>query len=355
MFNEDLFNDEKLNQQNDFLNKNSSNAGKDGLYRVDLNKVSKENEKRGYKAIIRFLPNFTNNPDYVKAYLGEKWTEGAKTAIGPNGIEKKTHYLKIDNMPDVKGYYDDPKNINYKTGKPFSDSSPLAETYFALVDSNDAISEARAEMINYQRKYFSYVLVIEDEQQPELEGKIMVFSYGKQISDKIEAEKEGHMGEKCNVFDLKNGKDLILLVKEKEIRKGVTVPDYTNSSFKQETSTISIPNSDGVLKNVPLNDEGDIPDKFKQKIANFLLEEREVELEDFAPKPWSDAQEIKVKKAIAFLTGKNTEAESSADDFSFDEVSEDGETTTSDSSDTSEKDEDFSFNEEMDADDIDNW
>ena len=46
---------------------------------------------------------------------------------------------------------------------------------------------------NYSKKYYSYVLVVEDEQQPELVGKIMILQYGKTIKDKIKRinNKEG--------------------------------------------------------------------------------------------------------------------------------------------------------------------
>jgi hypothetical protein len=38
--------------------------------------------------------------------------------------------------------------------------------------------------LKYSKKFYSYVLVIEDEQQPELVGKIMIMQYGKQLKTK---------------------------------------------------------------------------------------------------------------------------------------------------------------------------
>jgi len=64
-------------------------------------------------------------------------------------------------------------------------------------------------------KYFSYVLVMEDEQQ------VGIFSYGKQIKDIIEAE---ITGVKCNIFSPDKGKDFILMAKTKT---------FTNNSGKE--------------------------------------------------------------------------------------------------------------------------
>jgi hypothetical protein len=71
-----------------------------------------------------------------------------------------------------------------------------------MTNSKNAILQEKAKCLKYSKKYYSYVLVLEDEQQPELVGKIMIFQYGKTIKDKILAEKNGEIsGVSCNVFE----------------------------------------------------------------------------------------------------------------------------------------------------------
>jgi hypothetical protein len=217
MYNDDLFNDEALDKKSSY-EENGSGRAQDGLYRIDMDKVSPENKNIGYKAKLRFLPNITNNPEYVKAFLGDKWDEEKTTALGPSHYEKVTHYINIqaESKAHLKGYYDDPTNINPKTQRPYTTEKwgPLAKTFFTLSKSTNASVKAKANVIQYSKKYFSYVLVTEDVQQPELVGKVMIFSYGKQIKDIIESEEKGAMtGIPCNVFRLNTGKDFTLLAK----------------------------------------------------------------------------------------------------------------------------------------------
>jgi len=342
MYSEDLFDDEKLSKKTSFEEK-STERGQDGLYRVDLEKVSSENKARGYRAKLRFLPNFTNNHEYMKAYAGDKYNEDMEVASGPAHFEKVTHYLNIQNeaMSHVRGYYDDPTNINPKTMKPHSTDKygPLATTYFQLSKSDNAILKEKANQIKYQKKYFSYVLILEDEQQPELVGKIMVFSYGKQIKDIIVSEKEGEAtGVPCDVFSPKTGKDFVLLAKENTFTnqdgKEVTAPDYTKSRFYDETTTIPIAKEeDGSYKfiRVPMED-GKFKKEHQEKIVNMLLS-RDIDLESFAGKAWNEEMQKKVSEAIDFLTGKassKTFSSSSSNDstkpeeFSFDDVDDGG-------------------------------
>ena len=336
-YTEGLFDDDALDKKSSY-EVASTDRGLDGLYRIDMDKVSSKNKNRGYRSVLRFLPNISNNPTYVKAFLGDRYNEDIKTALGPSHYEKITHYLDIQNesMSHLKGYYDDPTNINPETQRPHSDAKwgPLASTFFTLRNSKNALAQQRAKQINYSRKYFSYVLVLEDEQQPELEGKIMILSYGKQIKDIIEMERNGEIsGIGCNVFKLHSGKDFVLLAKNKSFTidgREITAPDYTMSGFNSNTNPIKLPKwEDGELVKwvpIPLNEDGRIKPEHLQKITQFLLG-REVELESFAGKAWTEDQEIKVSDAIDYLTGKTSEKASkssgdntSVDDFTFDDV-----------------------------------
>lgn len=332
---EDLFNDSALDNTMSFLDEKKVSKTADGLYRIDMTKV--KDKKRGYRAELRFLPNMTENPELVKKYLGDRWTEDAEMAVGPSAIEKVSHYVNIRQLPELKGYYDSPKN--------FGEKCVLTDTYYALINSKNALLMEKAKMLNYTKKYLSYVLVMKDEQQPEYEGKILVFQYGKQIKDEISAERNGEItGEPCNIFNLQSGKDFRLIVKEIDTGDA-TFPDYKMSGFKESPSSISLPTQDG-FKNIPLED-GKIPANLQGKVKDFLAK-REVELEEFGPRALTEEQQEKVSQIVAYLTGNSSGAgtststnEASAEDFTFDDDDYETEEAPSGSDEASEFDFDF--------------
>ena len=294
---DDLFNG-SLDSKMDFLNEQKA-VNNDGIYRVDLSKC--KDKKKGWRSVVRFLPNLTKD-----------------SKVGQSAIEKITHYVDIKNQKELSGWFDSPKNFNEKC--------PLTDLYYTMQNSKNAILIEKSKMLKYSKKYYSYVLVLEDEQQPELVGKILIFQYGKTIKDKIMAEKNGEIsGVSCNVFDLAAGKDFVLVVKE--IQTGdETYPDYKMSMFKPETTSLPIYFKEKqAFKNAPLN-EGKIEASVQGKIRDFLVD-RDHDLEEFSPKKLSDEQQAKITEITNFLTGKasssftnaKAEAKPSSEDFEFDD------------------------------------
>ena len=293
---DDLFNG-SLDSKMSFLNDQKTTTNNDGIYRVDLSKC--KDKKRGWRSVVRFLPNLTK--------------EGK---VGESALDKITHYVDIKNPRELAGWFDSPKNFNEKCA--------LTDLYYTMQNSKNAILMEKSKQLKYSRKYYSYVLVLEDEQQTENVGKIMIFQYGKTIKDKIMAEKNGEIsGVPCNVFDLSAGKEFVLVVKK--IQTGdETYPDYKASMFRGETTSLPIFKG-GVFKNAPLED-GKIAPNVQGVVKNFLLE-RSVELEDFSPKKLTEEQQVKITEITNFLTGKasssfssaKAESKPSSDDFSFEE------------------------------------
>ncbi len=290
----------------------TTTSAKDGLYRPDLTKVKPEHKKRGYRAVIRFIRNYTDNPELIKKYLEGKGKEykNQSLLVGLSKIEKKSHFVKIDSPKELKGYYDSPANLDIFTNEKYDAKCELSSLKKTMKDSKNAVMMEKQKDITYSHKMFSYVLILEDEQQPELVGKVMIYSYGKQIQDKIENEEKGVYGEKCNVFKLEDGKDFILLISEKEVPldngKTVTMPDYNNSTFKGTKTSISIPASNGSstsMKNVPLSEDGRIPSDLQERIITFLLK-RDAELESFAPKRLTELQMAKIEQIKNYYLNK---------------------------------------------------
>jgi len=319
---DDLFNG-GLDDKMDFL-KEQKKTNNDGIYRVDLSKA--KDKKKGWRSVVRFLPNLTQDGK-----------------VGQSAIEKITHYVDIKNPRELSGWFDSPKN--------FGEKCPLTDLYYTMQNSKNAILIEKSRMLKYSKKYYSYVLVLEDEQQPELVGKVMIMQYGKTIKDKIQAERNGEIsGVPCNVFDLSEGKDFVLVVKE--IQTGdITYPDYKMSMFKPETTSLPIYFKEkGEFKNAPLNESGKIDAKVQGKVKEFLLE-RDFNLEDFAPKVLTEEQQAKITEISNFLTGKSSgsfnakkESSPSSDDFDF-ESNFDSTSTAEATTASGEEDEDDFFSD----------
>jgi len=272
-----------------FLNKKTKNQ--DGIYRPTLEEAA--DVKVGYKSKIRFLRNLTR---------------GGK--LGPASVEKHVHYVArgpFDNHPDLIGYYDCERN--------FKEKCDLCTMFWKLKKSKNQADVEKAELLNRNTKYYSYVEIIEDVQHPELVGKILVFPYGYKIKEKINLEMTGEVtGTKCNIFDFAKGKDFILIIKERKTAVG-TFPDYDNSTFL-ESSPLKIYNEKSQkFVAVQLDENNEISDKkWQSKIREVLLgRDEKVNIEDHIPnKEWTDEERDKVGRIINVLNGSDVFAAESA-------------------------------------------
>jgi hypothetical protein len=272
--------EETQKQELSFLDKEKRNQ--DGIYRPTLEQAT--DPRDGYKATIRFLRNLTKDGK-----------------IGPAAIEKHIHYVDLPNHPDLRGYYECAKN--------YSPKCDLCTFYWKLAKSSNQADVEKADLIGRTTKYYSYVMILEDEQNPDLVGKIMIFPYGYQIKEKIEAEKKGELtGEEINVFDFVKGKDFRLIIKEKtRTGSNKALPTYEFSQFLS-ISPIKVYNEKtGKFLEAKVDDDGKISDKrWQSKIKETLLNRDEnVNLEDHIAKEWDDETISRVEKIISVLSGED--------------------------------------------------
>ena len=255
----------------------------DGIYRPSLNDA--KDKKQGYKATLRFLPNLLED--------GKK---------GPLAIEKHIHYVDMKNEPNLAGYYDCNKN--------HESDCPLCTEYWKLKNSKNVVDQEKANMLKRSTKYYSYVQIIEDEQHPELVGKIMVYAYGFTIKEKINSERHGEVsGVPCNVFNLADGKDFRLIIKEKG-----GFANYDSSAFL-DVSSIKIynekngkfmqsPTYKDENNNIIIGDKNDPKktQKIHSKILDFL-NNKTVNLNDYAAQKWDEQTLNKVNNILSILSG----------------------------------------------------
>lgn len=305
-----LFDMEADDASMDFLNRKLTNN--DGIYRASPKDAADKN--KGYVATIRFLANVL---------------EDGK--LGPSAIEKHVHYAKLNDHPDLKGYYDSLIN--------FGEKCPLTTLFWQLKNSKNQAEVERADLISRTTKYYSYIQIIEDEQHPELEGKIMIFPFGFKIKEKIDAERKGENaeGKKINVYDPANGKDLRLIVKEIG-----GFPNYDSSVFRN-TSPMKIWDEDNkkfISIPVEFDEEKDKniikSAKVQKKIIEYLTS-CDYDIKDNEPKRWTEEEKVKVDRIIAILTGNDisvakesinnasnsTSSNESVSDSNFDDTSTD--------------------------------
>ena len=171
--------------------------------------------------------------------------------------------------------------------------------YWKLKNSKNASDVEKAELISRNTKYYSYILVIEDEQNRELEGKILIYPYGYKIKEKIKDQKDGISGDPCNVFDLSNGKNFKLVMKQLG-----DYPNYDSSTFLDVTP-IQIQGKKAPVEVDEKTGKNKITNpKVKEKITAFLMD-RTVNLEDHMAKEWTAEDRYKVVNILEILAGND--------------------------------------------------
>jgi len=251
----------------------------DGIYRPLLKDAKDKNI--GYRATLRFLPNLL---------------ESGK--IGPSAIEKHVHYVDMKNEPGIAGYYDCNKN--------HESDCPLCTEFWKLKNSKNAADNAKSDMLSRTTKYYSYVLVIEDEQNPDLVGKILVYPYGFTVKGKINSERQGEVsGVPANVFDLAKGKDFRLIIKEKG-----GFANYEASQFLDTTSIKLYNEKNGKFMSAPLTAAGQIgAEGDAKKTASIqgkikeMLTNKTVDLATHEAVKWDEKTKGKVDTLLAILSG----------------------------------------------------
>lgn len=198
---------DKLNAEMEKLNKGSESYKDDRFWRP-----SQDQAGNGY-AVIRFLPP-SEGEDLPWARL---FSHAFK---GPGG-------WYIENSRTTIGDKDPVSEMNTKL-------------WNSGIESDKDIARDRKRKLNY----ISNIYVVSDPSNPENEGKIFLYKYGKKIFDKINEAMNPEFDDETpvNPFDLWNGANFRL-----KIRK---VAGYTNYDKSEFASPSALDEDDTVLEKI---------------------------------------------------------------------------------------------------------
>lgn len=228
---------------------------------AEYNPTADKGQGGVYKSVIRFIP----------------WWENPNNSI----FEKWVCWL-VDPITDKGRYVDCPSSV----GKP----SPLQDMFFKLRKSESVQEQKKAEIFSRRHNFTALIQVIKDEQNKELEGKIMVWKFGKKVWDKINAEKKPVIGDPHEPFDLLDGKAFAVVV-----TKVAGFNNYDQSRFLDKKIPLIIMNGD---KLQPIND------KTPKETVFSYLKENSPDLNKYAFKDWDQETHNYVNQVILAVTGQ---------------------------------------------------
>jgi len=229
----------------------------------EYNPSAEKGQNGVYKSIIRFVPWWQ---DPTHSYTS-KWSSWL-----------------VDPVTNRGRMVDCPSSV----GKP----SILQEMFFKLRNSESIQEQKKAEIFSRRPVYSTIIQVIKDDQNKELEGKLLVYTFGKKIFEKILAEKKPVIGEPHEPYDLINGKAFALV-----ITKVAGFNNYDQSRFLDKRIPLLIPDENGKL--IPINE------KTPREVVFNFLKENSPDLSKYGYKEWDEETHEYVNQVILAVTGKN--------------------------------------------------
>lgn len=224
-------------------------AGKD----LEFYKPYPEDGKDGvYKSLIRFVPN----------------------PVDPSKSKIHKFYVYLNDPVSGNSFSADcPSTVGKK--------SILKDLFWKLKNSHSAADQELSKKFARKEDYYSLVQIIQDKNKPELEGKIMIFKFGKKLNDLIEAQLQPEYGDPCNPFDLFEGREFGV-----QVRKVGEWNNYDLCSFVGERTAIKV--------------AGKPMKKSQEDMATILeyLNEGPKNLTSFDYKDWDDEMTDKILSVI---------------------------------------------------------
>jgi len=218
-----------------------------------------------YQSIIRFVP-WHKNPNQS---IQEKWVSWL-----------------VDPVTQKGRFVDCPSSV----GK----QSLLQDMYWKLKKSESIQEQKKADVFSRRHNFASLIQIIKDDNQPELEGKILAYRFGKKLWEKVNSEMKPVIGDPHNPFDLLNGKVFSL-----QITKVSGFNNYDQSKFVDKVIPLCIPEEkDGKTILVPITDQSDKAEVFK------YLQDNSPDLGKYGFREWEQDTYDYVNGVITAVTGQ---------------------------------------------------
>ncbi len=260
--------------------KNRTSQYNNIIKNLDSGSYNKDEDTRFWKitsdkagngaAIIRFLPPLTDDATpWVKEY-----SYGFKV--------KETGKWYIALSPSTIGL-----------------SDPVMEKNSEDYNSGDEDRVAAAKNRKRRTQYISNIMVVRDPANPDNEGKVFLFKYGKKIHDMItsKAKPEFDTDEPIYVWDILEGCNLKLRVKRVS-----DYPNYDNSEWGDVSCLVYDPDDDDAIIKIMSQ---------AYDLKEFVAPER---FESY------DALKTKFERAIGSSSSQNAAARASKDDTDEDDA-----------------------------------
>lgn len=248
------------------------------LPKLEEDRVSNDfrpNAKKGkggvYSALIRFLPN-PSDP------------------VNKSIIQKRVVYLR-NPITQQGQYIDMPSSV----GQP----DPILDTFFALRNSGDAVKVENSKHFSSSQRYSSLIQVITSDSEPNLVNKILVWTYGKKIYDKIVEEMEPQYGTPQNPFDMIHGRPFIVKI----VQQG-DFNNYDQCKFVDLHDASSLVKINYQDKWVPVSEELIKNQKGQELVFNYLKDNCP-DMSSYEYHDWDEATQTFVSTVINYYVNGN--------------------------------------------------
>jgi len=255
---------------------------KEGSVDLEFYKPYPESGKDGvYKSLVRFVPNH----------------------VDPTKSKIHKYYVYLNDPVSGDSFsVDCPSTVGKK--------SVLKDIFWKLKNSHSAADQELAKNFSRKEDYYALVQIVQDKNNTEAEGKVMIFKFGKKLNDMLEAQLKPEYGSPCNPFDLFEGKLFSI-----HSRKVGEWNNYDLCSFVGEKGPIEI--------------EGKKMEKNQSDMKTIMeyLETGPKNLSSFDYKDWDDALTEKIMGVIRntvpdgrlvneIMSGVNTTSSSNSQSYS---------------------------------------
>ena len=235
----------------------------DNNYSKDLFLPNASNQPdRTYQALVRFVPNIKDPENCI--------------------IKKETCYLRhpLTNQ-----------GMSVDSLSSIGEKCPIKEMFFAL----HKLGDPRKSIFYCRQTYSAIVQVIKDEKNPENNGKLLVWRFGKTIYDKIMGEIKPAYGAPHNPFNPLTSRYFLVSVKVK-----AKFNNYDDCRF------IDVPQNKPMAMINPETKEnlGEVSDENTDAFMKWL-DEFAPSLEDYKFKPWDAETKTFVHSVIDAVSNPN--------------------------------------------------